>query len=207
MDWLMSLEPHWYSTVYGAIVSMSMLLTAFAFMVVVVVALRDEPPLAQLATPQLFNDLGSLMLALLMLWAYMAFFQFMLIWAGNLAEEIPWYLRRIDGPWQPVAWAVAIAGFAVPFFLLLFRGLKRNPRTLAALAAFLLATRIVDMFWLVAPAFEDSRQVLHWLDPVAVVAIGGVWIALFARQLTRWPLVPPNDPRVASRLGGEHATA
>lgn len=206
MDWLMSLEPLWYSSVYGAIVSMGMILTAFAFTVLALTALREQPPLARLASPQLFNDLGSLLLAFLMLWTYMAFFQFLLIWVGNLSEEIPWYLRRIYGPWQPVAVAVALGGFALPFFVLLFRGLKRNPRTLAIVAGYLLVTRLIDLFWTIEPALRQSGAIVRWLDPVAVVGLGGLWLAVFARQLTLRPLVPPHDPRRLSRQESEHGS-
>jgi hypothetical protein len=205
IDWFMSLEPRWYSTVYGAMVAMGMVLTAFSFAVVVVILLSRREPLADVVTAQVRNELGSLLLAFLMLWTYMAFFQYLLIWTGNLTEEIPWYLNRLNGPWRPVALIVALAGFSLPFVLLVFRGLKRNPRTLLAIAAFLLATRLVVAFWLVMPAFGPAVGVVHWLDVPAILGIGGVWLAVFCRHLAARPVLPLHDPRLASVLELEHA--
>lgn len=197
IDWLMSLEPHWYSTVYGAIVAWGAVLTSMAFAIVVLILLARRPPLADLLSPLLLNELGSLLLAFLILWAYMSYFQYLLIWAGNLTEEIPWFLRRAYGEWQPVAVFVVLVSFAVPFFLLLFRGLKRNVRTLGAITTLLLLTRPIDMFWLVKPAFVTEGWLLHWLDVAAVVGLGGVWLAAFAWLLARRPLLPLRDPRLA----------
>lgn len=197
IDWLMSLEPHWFSTVYGAIVAWGAVLTSMAFAIVVLILLARRPPLADLLSPLLLNELGSLLLAFLILWAYMSYFQYLLIWAGNLTEEIPWFLRRAYGEWQPVAVFVVLVSFAVPFFLLLFRGLKRNVRTLGAITALLLLTRPIDMFWLVKPAFVTEGWLLHWLDVAAVVGVGGVWLAAFAWLLARRPLLPLRDPRLA----------
>jgi hypothetical protein len=207
IDWLMSLEPTWYSTVYGARVGAGMLLTAFALTIVVLVVLASREPLANVASAQLFNDFGSLLLAFLMLWAYMTYFELTLIWAGNLGEEISWYLRRLYGPWEPVAYFVGIGAFAVPFVLLLFRPLKRNRRTLGAVASFLFLTRVVDVFGLVAPAFYQSGPLVHWLDPVALVGLGGLWLAAFAHQLAARPLLALNDPRLAVRLEVSHGPA
>jgi hypothetical protein len=196
IDWLMSLEPHWYSTVYGALVAWGMVLTAMAFAVVVLILLARRPPLAELVSPQLRNELGSLLLAFLVLWAYMAYFQYLLIWAGNLNEEIPWFLRRTQGAWLPFALVVVLGTFAAPFLLLLFRDLKRSPRWLAAISGFLLLTRPIDDFWLVTPAFVTQGPLLHWLDLAAWLGQGGVWLAAFAWLLARRPLLPRHDPRL-----------
>jgi hypothetical protein len=205
IDWLMSLEPHWYSTVYGAMVSVGMVLTAYAFMVLVVIWHGSRSPLEPLVTPSLLNDLGSLLLTFLMLWAYMAYFQYLLIWSGNLTEEIPWFVRRLEGSWQIVALIAAVGGFAVPFSLLLFRGLKRDPRWLAVIAGLLLCMRLVTNLWLVMPVFQPTGFAIHWLDPVAVIALGGLWLAVFSQSLTSRPLLPLNDERMqwpAERVHG-----
>lgn len=198
IDWLMSLEPDWYSTAYGGMVALGMVLTAFAFEVLLVASLAGRPPLARVLSAGVLNDLGSLLLAFLMLWAYVAYFQYLLIWTGDLSEEIPWFLHRLDGGWVAVALVVAVGGFFVPFFVLVFRDLKRNARSLAAIAGVLLAMRLVTVFWLVEPAFQ--RPVVHWFDPIAVIALGGLWVAVFAWRLAARPLLPPHDPRLASSL-------
>jgi len=197
IDWLMSLEPDWYSTMYGALVAWGTVLTAFPFAILVLILLARRPPLADLLSPRLLNDLGSLLLAFLILWAYMAYFQYLLIWAGNLNEEVPWVLRRTTGGWLPIALFVILGTFALPFFLLLVRDLKRDARSLGAIACLLLLTRPIDTFWLVKPAFVTDGWLLHWLDLAAAAGLGGVWLAVFAWQLARRPLIPPNDPRLA----------
>lgn len=196
IDWLMSLEPRWYSTAYPLMVATGALLSGLAFAVAVAILLARRPPLAAVVSPQVLNDLGSLLLAFLMLWTYIAYFQYLLVWTGNLAEEIPWYLRRLDGAWQALAFAVALGGFGLPFVLLVFRGLKRSARPLLAIAAFLLATRLLDTFWLVEPAFPDAT--LDWRDLAAVLGLGGLWLALFARRLAALPLLPPHDLRLGA---------
>jgi hypothetical protein len=207
IDWLMSLEPHWYSTIYGAIVAWGTVLTSMAFAIVLLVVLARRPPLARLVSPQLLNELGSLLLAFLILWSYMSYFQYLLIWAGNLDEEIPWFLRRTSGEWLPIAVIIVLGTFAAPFLLLLFRNLKRNARALAAISALLLITRPIDTFWLVKPAWVTEGWLLHWLDVAAAVGLGGVWLAAFAWLLAQRPLVPPNDPRVPADLETVHGPA
>jgi hypothetical protein len=207
IDWLMSLEPDWYSTVYGAIVAWGTVLTSMCFAIVVLILLAGRPPLARLISPRLLNELGSLLLAFLILWSYMAYFQYLLIFAGNLNEEIPWFLRRTTGEWLPIALIVVFGTFAIPFFLLLFRDLKRNPRTLAAIAAILLITRPIDMFWLVKPAFVTEGWLLHWLDVAAAVGLGGIWLAAFSWRLAQRPLLAPNDPRLPAAVEALHGRA
>jgi ABC-type glycerol-3-phosphate transport system permease component len=131
-----------------------------------------------------------------MLWAYFALSQFLIVWSANLPEEIPWYLRRLRGGWEWIALGLVVFHFTLPFALLLSRSLKRRKRTLAAVALALLAARFADMFWMIAPAFEP-RVALHWLDVTAVVAIGGLWLALFVRHLASAPVVPLRDPALA----------
>lgn len=196
IDWVMSLEPHWYSTIYSAMVATGLLVEAFAFVIVLVFLLSDREPLAKVMTERTFNDLGSLLFAFIMLWAYMAFSQFLLIWSGNLSEEIPWYLSRLAGGWKWVALAIVLFHFALPFALLVSRDLKRNARLLTAVAALLLLMRLVDMFWLVMPAFYKTGLHVHWLDLAAAVGIGGIWIAAFIWWLKDKPLLPLHGPSI-----------
>ena len=195
IDWAMSLEPHWYSTVYGLSFVVSNGLAALALAICVAAALVEQGPLARLAGADHFHDLGNLLLAFVMLWAYLGFSQFMIIWMENLKEEIPWYLHRTSGGWQVIALALVLFQFALPFVLLLSRAAKRRPRFLAGIASVVLIMRWVDLFWLVAPSFHPEGFYFHWLDLAALAGIGGVWAALFLRYLDAHSLVPLRDPR------------
>jgi hypothetical protein len=133
------------------------------------------------------------MLAFVMLWAYFALSQYLIIWSANLPEEIPWYLRRSHGGWQWVGLALILLHFVMPFVVLLSRDVKRHARVIATVAMVLIVARFLDLFWLVRPAFEDALAI-YWLDPIAAIAIGGVWIWTFVWQLKGRPLVPLGDP-------------
>jgi len=197
IDWVMSLEPEWYSTIYPSMVATGGLLAAFAFMILVALWVAPRSELAVLNTPRVRNDLGSMLLAFLMLWAYQSFSQYLLIWAGNIQEEIPWYLRRQDGIWGWMAVAIIALGFFVPFFLLIFREIKRSARALAAIAWLLLVMRIVEVLWLVGPGLDLGGLYIA-LALAAIVGLGGVWLWLFGRALTARPLLPLHDPRLAN---------
>ncbi|HEX8198960.1 MAG TPA: hypothetical protein VF590_00630, partial [Isosphaeraceae bacterium] len=197
IDWMMTLEPDWYSTLYGAMTIVGWGLLTFAAMTLIVAFLAEDEPMAGVATPQVFHDLGNLMLAFVMLWAYLAFSHFLIIWSGNLTEEIPWYLRRTRGGWQYVVLALMVFHFFLPFCFLLFRENKRRARTLVIGAGLIIAMHLVNLTWLIIPArFDrlDARPYLPWLElvliPVAALGIGGIWLAFFLRQLKARPLVP-----------------
>jgi hypothetical protein len=194
VDWAMSLEPHWFSTIYGILVMVGQLLATLAFAVVVVALLADTPPLSEVMSPAHFHDLGNLILAFVMLWAYMAISQFLIIWAGDLPEEITWYLHRTQGGWEWMALALILFDFTLPFLLLLSRGIKQRGQLLAWVAAAVLVMHLVDLFWLVVPAFQPAGIFIHWLDVVALVGIGGIWLAMFVWELKRRALLPVHDP-------------
>jgi hypothetical protein len=207
IDWLMSLDSDWFSTMYPPMVGTGFLLETMAFTIIVLTTLAPRSALRDVLTPGVYNDLGSLMLAFLMLWAYMAYFQYLLIWAGNLTDEIPWYLRRVEGEWLPVALVLATFGFAIPFWLLLFRPLKRNPRTLSMIAGLIVVMHVVNVFWLVQPPFSPGGPRLDWLTVAALIGVGGLWLAVFLWQLGRRPLLAPNDPRLAQALEAARGAA
>jgi hypothetical protein len=198
VDWTMSLEPHWWSTIYPAMVGMGMALSAYGFAIVIAAFLAQQPPLAHVLSRKLFNDLGSLLLAFVMLWAYLSFSQFMVIYAGNLSEEVPWYVRRLQGGWEWIAAGMTLSQFALPFVLLLFRDLKRSALLLAIVAGVLVIGRWVDVFWLVSPGTGLGPRALslHWLDLTTSIGMGGLWIAYFVWRLNRRPLLPLHDPRL-----------
>jgi hypothetical protein len=206
IDWVMSLEPHWFSTIYGFLFIVISGLAALCFSVLVVRLLADTEPMSEAIEPKRMNDLGNLMLALVMLWTYMSFSQFLIIWAGNLKDEIPWYMVRAFGPWAGVAAFLLVFHFAVPFLSLLQRQLKRRVQTLAVIATLILALTLVDVYWLVVPAYETKTPELLPLlmDVFAVIGIGGIWLAAFLAQLKKQPLIAPHDTRFAAILEHEH---
>jgi hypothetical protein len=152
IDWIMSLEPEWYSTIYGWMFTVGQVLLTFSFLVAVLVLLSKREPFASFLTRQHYHDIGNLMLAFTMLWAYMSFAQFLIIWAENLPDEIPWYVRRFSGGWGYIIWTIAIFHFFVPFFLLLLRFVKKHPTRLRTLAVWIILMRMLDVFWIVTPA-------------------------------------------------------
>jgi hypothetical protein len=203
IDLIMSLEPEWFSTIYGAMFIIGQSLETIAFMIALLVILAKRPPLSEILTERHFHDLGNLMLAFTILWMYLSFSQFLIIWSGNLPEEIPWYLRRLTGGWGAIAVILLIFHFFVPFVILLNRFVKRNPALLQWVAGLMIVVRLVDVYWIVEPAFYQDefplhRQVfqLHWLDVVAPIGLLGIWVAFFVWQLKRFPIVPIRDPRL-----------
>ncbi|HEY1860022.1 MAG TPA: hypothetical protein VGG61_06690 [Gemmataceae bacterium] len=203
VDWFMSLEPEWFSSIYGVIVAVGQLLAAFAFAVLMIALLARRPPLAGVVSPSVLNDLGGLLLAFTMLWAYVAFSQYLLIWAGNLPEETSWYLRRIDGVWGWVAISLAVFQFFVPFALLLSKDVKQNPRALAATAILILVMRFVDAVWSTGPAFADSRWWDQWLVLAVPLGMGGLMVGTFLWQLGQRPLVFEYELKYAEGLADE----
>lgn len=212
VDWFMSLEPHWFSTMYPVLFVVAQGLAALCVTILVLSVLSNREPMANVIQPAHLHDLGKLTMAFVMLWAYVNFSQYLIMWAGNLAEEVPWYLRRTRGGWVGLAGFLILFHFALPFLLLLSRSLKRNPRTLAMVAAGLLAMRVVDIFWFLRPAvaahghLEEGHAGLAaalktvWIDAAALAAIGGIWLFLFFRQLAARPLLPANDPNFEEAL-------
>jgi hypothetical protein len=204
IDWVMALEPDWYSTIFPAMFSIGQLLNGYAFALMVFLLLSDRPPFAGKIQPAHMRDFGSLLLTFVMFWAYMSFSQFLLIWVGNLPEENPWYLLRSRGGWQYVVSFVALFHFAVPFMLLLLRDIKEHRGRLLAVAAGLLIMRFIDLFWWIEPALNHHGQYFYWLlDIAAWAAVGGLCVWWFAGQLRSRPLLPWKDPYLAEALHHE----
>ncbi|MGC1661600.1 MAG: hypothetical protein WA737_16455 [Candidatus Acidiferrales bacterium] len=209
VDWVMSLEPHWFSTIYGMLFIVIDCLAALAGVIFLLTWLWDEEPIKGSMTEKRLIDLGSLLLAFVMLWAYLSFDQFLIIWAGNLKDEIPWYMTRAFGPWGVIAAVLIALHFFVPFFLLLFRGVKRRIARLSKVALWILALTVVDIYWLVCPSFRTPAGApvgpgIHPSDILAFVGIGGLWLGAFIWQLRRAPLLPLHDPRFEGVLLHEH---
>lgn len=196
IDWIMSLEPHWFSTIYGVMFLIGQVLESFAFFIALVIVLAKWSPLKDVVTPQHLHDLGNMMFAFMVLWAYLSFSQFLITWSGNLPDEIPWYLRRLRGGWGWVALSLVIFHFATPFVLLLLRWTKREGSRLLKVCFLMIVIRVVDVYWVVKPAFYNERLSIYWMDFVTPVAIGGLWLGLFFWQLQSRSLVPLKDPRL-----------
>ena len=196
VDWVMSLEPHWYSTLYGVVILVGQMLAALALAIVLITQLAEAPPVSTVLTPQHLHDLGNLLLAFVMLWAYIGFSQFLIIWSGNLPEEVPWYIHRTQGGWEWLGRFVLLLHFGLPFVVLLSRTSKRRAQVLGRLAAGLLVMHLLELFWLVLPAFSPSTLVIHWLDVGLPIGMGGLWMAVFVWQLQRRALLPLHDPRL-----------
>lgn len=215
IDWIMSLDPHWYSTIFGLIFLVSWTLTSLAFTIAIMSWLAGRAPMNDFYGAPHFHDLGKLMLAVVMLWAYFSFSQFLLIWSANLPEETKWYITRMSNGWGIVGFIVLILHFALPFLLLLNRNLKKNSRTLVIVAGWLLLMRFVDLYWLIGPTAGLRSEghglphfTLNWMDVVAPLAVGGLWLTYFFWQLASRPLLPENDPHFAQSVAhgkkGDH---
>jgi hypothetical protein len=205
IDWGMSLAPHWFSTMYGVLFIVGWTLTALSFTIVLLARVAGEPPFDTVLRPVTVHDLGKLLLTFTMLWAYVNFSQFLIVWSGNISDETPFYLRRLQGGWQLLAIALIVFHFALPFALLLSRPLKRNARSLAVVAWLMLLMQAVDLYWLIVPDFlgHDAAAAplrVHWLDLAAVLGIGGLWLYLFVRQARSRPVLPLGEPAVRALL-------
>src|SRR5262249_35883816 len=178
-DWLMSLEPYWFSDIYALLIMGGQGLSGMSFLIAALVWLSRRPPLNEIVVPAHFHDLGNLMLAFVMLWAYFAFSQYLIIWSGNLPEEISWYTHRLQTGWRSIGVLLILFHFAVPFCLLLSRAVKREPDMIVKVAAGILIARLIDLFWLIAPEFHVNGLSVSWLDLVLPFTLLTIWLACF----------------------------
>jgi len=199
IDWVMSLSPHWASTIYGFLFVAGQLISSMSLMIAVVVLLARSEPFASALQKRHLHDLGKLLLAFVMLWAYFDFSQLLIIWSGNQPEEITFYRTRLYSGWGVVAVIVLVFHFFVPFFLLLSQDVKRNSKVLPRIAIWLIFMRLVDLFWMTRPEFT-SRAMPTWLDIVLPLALGGLWLGFFAFNLKQCPLLPLGDPELAEAI-------
>ncbi|HMV49589.1 MAG TPA: hypothetical protein PKD31_17650, partial [Blastocatellia bacterium] len=217
IDWVMSLDAEWFSTIFGMLTIAGQGVLSIAFLITVCVILSKSEPMADVLKPKHFHDLGKLQLATVMVWAYFSFSQLLIIWSGNLPEEIPWYLRRFEGQWRYIGVGLILLHFAMPFLLLLSRDLKKHGSRLVWVAGLLIVMRLADLIWVIVPELERTAAghggAVHHASPMtyavyvaAAIGLGGIWLGWFFWQLRQRPLLPPNDPQLAEALaaGGHH---
>ena len=203
VDYLMTLEPHWYSTVYGFLTVISWCLTAMCLIVATLTLLAKFAPIDHALTPKHLHDLGKLMFALTMLWAYLQFSQLLITWSGNLPEEIVWYIKRWNGGYEWSSLILLFGLFMLPFLLLLSQSVKKNSKTIAMVAIYIMIVRVVDVFVMVEPNFAKVTDVhfsMSWLDVTAPIGFGGLWLALFFANLQTAPLLPLGAPDLQKAL-------
>ena len=203
IDWVMSLDPSWISTIFGLVILIGEVLSAMCFAVVVERILFNYKPMSEMLSPDFVHDHGKWMLTFVMVWAYFNYSQWLIIWAGNLPSEITYYMRRLNGGWGYVGLFIVMFHFAIPFGTLLSRPFKRNIRKLVWLAVWLMLMRYLDLFWIIEPNFSTTFQVTV-ADIVVPIAIGGFWLAYFFRNLGSLPLLPLYDPSAGEVLHPQH---
>lgn len=194
VDWIMSLEKHWYSTMFGVIVLIGQILAGYAFSVVMLVLFSKQEPISNVVNKTHYYQLGNLLLAFVMFWTYVSFGQLLIIYSGDLPHELSWYLHRIAGSWRYVIGGVALFHFFLPFFLLLFRAVKMNVPAMFVLSAMLFLMHIVDTYWLVMPTLHEHGVAISWMDFTAPIGVGGLWVSYFLWRLKAAPLLPQTDP-------------
>jgi hypothetical protein len=204
VDWMMSADPKWFSTMYGVIYMVGSALAVMAFGIVFANWVKAYEPFRSFAKANLFHDMGTLMFAMIMLWTYTSFSQGLIIWSGNLAEETPWYIVRAETSWQILLIALAVLHFVVPFTLLLMRRIKRDASYVMPVAVLILLMRHVDLYWQIIPVFHPAELHPHWLDFAAPVALGGLWLAFFMNRLKAFPVTSPRQ-EMALDAAMEHA--
>jgi hypothetical protein len=216
VDWVMSRDAHWYSTIFGFLLVVGQALSALAVLVLVLMLLSHRDDLQKALQPNVLNDLGNLFLTLVILWAYMSLCQFLVSWMGNVALDAAWYVPRVHGGLGFIAVLLIVCHFFVPFLLLLSRDAKRKTGFLLRIAIFIIVMRWLDLFWIVRPTgqspadpttgFLNLSDIVRYTDVIAPIAVGGFWLVVFQWQLARSPLLPQRDPAVTEMLKhGEHA--
>jgi hypothetical protein len=196
IDWLMSIEPGWFSTIFLVIVLAGQVLSAFAFVTLWLAMLRRFDPWRQVLTSSHFHDLGNLLLTFVMFWTYVSFSELLIIYSGNLPREIELYLHRIGGVWKWMVCCLALIHFFVPFFFLLLRAVTLQVTRLTAVAALIFVAEVMAIYWFVMPTFYPGGPRVHWLDVASWLGLGGVWLAAFSSGLRRRAVLPQNDPRI-----------
>ncbi len=200
IDWIMSLDAHWYSTIFGAYYFAGAAMSAMAVTLILVIYLHKNNVLRETVTSEHYHDLAKLMFAFIVFWAYMAFSQYFLIWYANIPEETIWYKHRWEGTWKTITLVIVIGHFCLPFLMLITRAAKRSGNYLLFVAFFMLAMHYIDMYWLIIPNLHHHGPHFSWVDLSALLAIGGPFIWYFWTKLISGPIVPVGDPKLAASM-------
>jgi len=193
-DWLMSLEPLWYSTIFGVYIFCGVFVSMLAFTILIIAYQTNRGILTNEVTVEHRHNLAKMMLAFIIMWSYMGFSQYLLIWYANIPEETFWFLQRWHGSWKIVSVLLPIGHFGFPFLALIPRAAKRSLRWLTFMAVFMLSMRYLDLYWLVMPYQHEHNARFTWLDLSTFVGVGGIFVWLFWRKYTEGALVPVKDP-------------
>lgn len=194
IDWLMSLQPHWFSTIFGVYYFGGLFLSGVSLMAVICWILRRGGALKETITVEHYHDLGKLMFAFTIFWAYIGFSQYFLIWYGNIPEETVWFLSRWEGTWKPVSLILVFGHFALPFVVMIFQRVKRHIPLLGSVAIWYLIMHWVDLYWMVYPGYQPEGASFGWIEIVPMLGLGGIFLWLFWRTFTKHPTVPTGDP-------------
>jgi hypothetical protein len=200
VDWMMALDPHWFSTIFGVYYFAGTFLASMSLLALVLLWMRGKGVLADAVNTEHYHDVGKLMFAFVVFWTYIAFSQYMLIWYANLPEETMWYQHHLAGSWSAIGDLLIVGHFCVPFAFLLSRHIKRARGTLAVAAAFLLFIHWVDMHWIVMPTHHHHGMHLSWLDLATLVGVLATFLGVFVGSMQRAPLLPLRDPRLRESL-------
>ena len=203
-DWIMSLDPHWYSTVFGVYFFAGIVTSSLSFLILMLFVLLRRNRLSGVINDEHFHDLGKLLFGFVVFWAYIAFSQFMLIWYGNLPEETIWFAQRWRNGWQYVSILLAVGHFVIPFFVLLSRGAKRNRVILGGVAVWMLLMHYLDLYWLVAPAVDPAGPQFYLPGLLVFLGLGGLFLGMLIHVSMGSALVPTKDPRLAESLSFEN---
>ena len=207
IDWVMALEPDWYSTIFGVLIIAAQALSALSLVLLFLPSLARREPLHSLIATRNYQDLGGLLFSCILLWIYLSFSQLLIIWSGNLPVETSWYVNRTSGGWLSVKLFVLAFQFLIPFVFLITANAKKNPRLMAGISLIILLTRLVDNYWTVMPAFYPKQFTIHWLDIVLPLAIGGLWLAVFSWFMNRTSIFIPETKRVTTAPQSEMSSS
>lgn len=194
VDWIMSMNATWFSTIFGLILLATQGLTIVSTVIITTTLLMRKPPLDAIVTKRHLHDLGKLLFMFTLFWTYVSFSQLLIIWAGNLPEEITWYVDRMNGGWGFVATLLLFFQWMLPFLILLSQDVKKNPKTIRFMAIWIIVIRLVDMIWLIEPNFHSQHIFVSWSDVTAPLGFGALWVGIYLQQLKRRPLLAANAP-------------
>lgn len=199
-DWLMSLNPHWYSTIFGVYVFTGSLLSGLAFILLSALYLRGKGVLENAITIEHYHDLGKLLFAFTVFWAYISFSQYMLIWYGNIPEETEFFLQRWEGSWKVISLVIVFGHFALPFLILATRAAKRNLKLMRVMGIWFLVIHWIDIHWVVMPTLHEEGFSPSWMDLTTIVGIGGLFVWFFWKQFAQHATVPFKDPKLEKSI-------